>query len=482
MPRIRTGTVPLRAGRIRRPRVELATPSPVELLRAATWWIDATDASASTQEIVNRGTGGAALNAMVGSTTGVDSNDPTFLPYTGTPYVYLPGVAGNYLSVPDAASLDIVGDIDIRVKVALDDWTPPSSTNVLINSYDYGGQARWAFRVLVTGTLQFEWFNSSVVNTTKVSSVVTGLTDGSAKWLRATLDVDNGASGSDVKFWMSDDGVAWSQLGTTQTTAGTTNVRETAGSVIVGGENAGATTPPSGKFYRAQVYAGLDGTDKRLDIDTSILTSGAATSFTAATGQTVTINRSTSGRKSVAVVAPCWLFGIDDYMEVADNDLLDFGASDSFTVLVAHRSWATFGTNDALLAKKADTTEATAGWALTAGSSTAAQGQLQAGDGTAGATAVSGSRTSGALTVVAGVRNVAADTLTVYLNGTAGTPVTDASTGSLANAGVMRVGRLSGAGTEYADTTLHATAVWRRVLTAAEIAALATCFVSRVGA
>ena len=51
-------------------------------------------------------------------------------------------------------------------------------------------------------------------------------------------------------------------------------------------------------------------------IDTSVLKTGAETSFTALTGQTVTITRSTSGRKTAIVTQPCWLFGTDDYMEV----------------------------------------------------------------------------------------------------------------------------------------------------------------------
>ena len=94
------------------------------------------------------------------------------------------------------------------------------------------------------------------------------------------------------------------------------------------------------RFYRAQVLDGIDGTTV-LDVDTSVVTSGSDTSFPALTGQTVTINRSTSGRKAVAVTHPLWLFGTDDYMEVADNDLIDFGASDSFTVLAVVRQWAT---------------------------------------------------------------------------------------------------------------------------------------------
>ena len=167
------------------------------------------------------------------------------------------------------------------------------------------------------------------------------------------------------------------------------------------------------------------------------------------------------------------LFGTDDYCFVADNDLLDFAAGDSFTALAAFRSWNTQGTNDTLIAKKANTTDTTQGWSLSNGSSTALNGQAQIGDGVDGDTATSASRTVGALSTVAMVRDVAADTLTVFTNATAGTPVADTTTGSLANSEELRIGRLSGAGTEYADFEFYGAVVFRRVLSAAEIDAIA---------
>jgi hypothetical protein len=431
-----------------------------------------------TQTIINLGTGGAALNGRNGSAAGADSNDALFLDWDGENYIYLPGVLSNDMSVPDEAALDITGDIDIRVRVAVDSWTS-NNNPVLINKYAVAGQQSFYLSLLSSGVLRFVWSADGTTDIIKNSTVATGISNGDVKWVRATLDVDNGASGNDVKFYLSDDGVTWSQLGSTVTTAGVTSIFSSTSVIRIG--RLLTFSALSGKFYRAIVKDGIDGTTV-LDVDTSVITSGAATSFNALTGQTVTINRSTAGRKSVAVVAPVWLFGTDDYMEVPDNDLIDFGASDSFTLIAVHRPWATQGTNDTLIAKKANTTNTTAGWSLSGGSSTALQGQAQLGDGTAGITAVSGSRTSGALTVSAAVRNVTTDDLIVYLNGTAGTAITDTTTATLANSEVMRVGRLSGAGTEYADMELVSVAVIRRALTQAEITAITTYYQNRIGA
>jgi hypothetical protein len=432
-----------------------------------------------TQTIINLGTGGAVLNGQNGSTTSADSNDAELLDWPGDnagSYVYLPGVTSNFLSVPDEAALDITGDFDVRAWIEMDDWTPATLTRAV--SKFTASNLSYELYVDSTGVLILRWSENGTTAKSATSTVVTGLTDGTIKWIRATMDVNNGASGNDVKFFLSDDAVTWTQLGATVTTAAVTSVFSGTGTVGIGATGSG-TAGTALKVYRAQILNGIGGTTV-LDVDTSVITTGAATSFTALTGQTVTINRGTAGRKSVAVVSSVWLFGTDDYMEVADNALLDFGAADSFTLVAIHRPWATQGTNDTLIAKKANTTNTTQGYSLSGGSSTALEGQAQIGDGTAGITAVSGSRTSGQLTITAAVRNVAADNLTVYLNGTPGTAITDTTTGSLSNAEVLRIARLSGAGTEYADIELIGVALFRRALTATEINQITAYYQSRL--
>ena len=91
--------------------------------------------------------------------------------------------------------------------------------------------------------------------------------------------------------------------------------------------------------------------------------------------------------------------------------------------------------------------------------------------------ALSGVATAGNLSAFTAVRNVTADNLTVYLNGTAGTPTADTTTGSLSNALPLRIGARSGGG-QIQDFEFVAAAVWRRALTANEIATI----VARYGA
>jgi hypothetical protein len=261
--------------------------------------------------ITNLGAAGSLLPTTLGSSTAADSNDPKFLDHTGTNYVYLPGVTTSFLSVPNDSPVQITGDIDVRQWVALDDWTP-SSDNEVGSKTGGAGSRGWIFQVISTGALRLTYSADGTTLLTRTSTATISAADGSNLWVRFTLDVDNGAGSNETKFFTSTDGTNWTQLGATVTNAGTTSIFNTTAVV----RDNGGSTSKAGKLYRFQIFASIDGTDKRLDIDTSVITAGSATSFTAVTGQTVTINRSTSGRKTVAVTQPTWLFGTDDYMEV----------------------------------------------------------------------------------------------------------------------------------------------------------------------
>jgi hypothetical protein len=132
-----------------------------------------------TQTIINLGTGGAALNGQNGSTAGADSNDALFLDWPGDNagnYVYLPGVGGNYLSVPDEAALDITGDIDIRVQVAMDDWTP-TAAQTLLSKYSTSSGFSYLLRLETSGALRLFWSEDGTTNKSATSTAATGITE-----------------------------------------------------------------------------------------------------------------------------------------------------------------------------------------------------------------------------------------------------------------------------------------------------------------
>jgi hypothetical protein len=172
-------------------------------------------------------------------------------------YVYLPGVTGSELvSTPDSAATSITGDLDLRVKIAMTDWTP-SANAIVLHKFDDPPGRSYYFAVTTSGALLLVTSpDGTAAGLVATSTAVLGLTDGTAKWLRATLDADNGAAGSDVKFYTSDDGVVWTQLGATVTTAGVVTIANTTASLRFGGRSG---NPVAGKGYAAEVRNGING-------------------------------------------------------------------------------------------------------------------------------------------------------------------------------------------------------------------------------
>lgn len=421
----------------------------------------------------NLGTGGSALNAQNGSSSGSDTNDALWLAAESSPYVYLPGANGNYLSVPDSSALDITGDLDLRVRCALDDWTP-AAIQVLIGKREVN-QIAYQMAIDTTGNVRLLWSTDGSTGILATSTAATGVADGAVKWVRATLDVNNGASGYSVQFFLSDNGTSWTQLGTTVTVAGVTSVFASTANLNVGARNSGGAEPAAGKFYRAQVLNGIGGTVV-CDVNPAVLTSGSATTFTeqSSNAATVTINRATSGRKSVAVVSgSVWLFGTDDYMQIADNALVDFSDTQSFTVLAITRLHATVVVN-ARVVDKMDSV-ALNGWGLFLTAAPRAQATM---NGTSYlATPTSAIIGLGSMNLVAMQRDATAGDLRGVLNTSLGTASTVARP-DVSNAQTVRIG-IDRGGTNALAAEVAAVAIFRRVLTAAELSAVVSYYQAR---
>jgi hypothetical protein len=215
----------------------------------------------------------------------IDS-DPTM----PEPHLLLTGTVGNYMAQPSPAGVTaIVGDIDIRVQVAMDDWTPAASS-MLVCRDDNAARRIFRFRVITTGVLQLQWTADGVTLITAASTVPAGVVDGTKKWARVTLDVNNGAGGNDVKFYTSDDGSVWTQLGATVTTAGVTSLFASATPPIaVGRLQEGDTQYMAGKIFAISIQSSIGGPTVAFFGGASHITDGATTSTDFASGGTWTV-------------------------------------------------------------------------------------------------------------------------------------------------------------------------------------------------
>lgn len=214
-------------------------------------------------------------------------------------YVLLPGVSGAYISAPDSAALSITGDMDIRIRLALNNWTA-AGVSTMASKYVFtaGAQRSWRFYVDTSAKLNLQLSADGTATSANTSSVAATLVNGSVAWLRVTYQ----ASTKNVKFYTASGNLTtpssgdWTQLGTTQTnTLG--SIFDSTAPLELGSNDSGTNNLAAGNYYRCIIYSDLTETTKVFDAD---LTPGlgrtwidsAATQFaeSSSNAATVTLN------------------------------------------------------------------------------------------------------------------------------------------------------------------------------------------------
>jgi hypothetical protein len=271
------------------------------------------------------------LTAQQRTDTGATNGTAAIFGYDGEDFLFLSGTSGDYASTPDAASLDITGDLDLRVRVALDDWTPAAESTLIAKYTATSNQRSYALAVTTGGNLIFRWSEDGTVELTETSSAATGFTDGTTHWVRATIDVDNGSSDADVVFYTSEDGATWTQLGATQSNGSTTSIFASTAVLEVGAQTAGTVNRAAGKFFQGEVLSGIAGSSVAAPI-----ASVSSDTVTDATPLTWTVQGN-------AYISSHTVHGLQAYLQVfsfAGTDVTvslehshDNGSTDSFATI-----------------------------------------------------------------------------------------------------------------------------------------------------
>ncbi len=411
-------------------------------------------------------------NAQFGSASGADTNDPLFLGYTGSQYVYMPGIAANYVSTPDAAALDIVGDIWIAGRFAMTDWTPASDQTLIAKWEDTGDQRAYRLMVDTTGVLRLGWStDGTAANVVEEDSTTAPtVTNGDKLWVAGTLDVSSG----DVKFYVGGIEIipVWTQLGTTVSGAGSTSIDAGTAVLEVGTDNTGTAQFFIGEVYNAQVENGYDEGVGTLQFDADFTNQTAVTepfaTFAEASSNaaTVTFNRASTGVMLTVVDRPAMLLGTDDLFIVPDDAALDFGATDDYTIMAAFRTDSTV--NNARVLQK----RSTPGYILSLRSAENTY-RFQQFDDAAQSTTVDTTTNLGdrLAHVWTAIRDTTDDDLQSFMDGVSdSSAVTDTTTGTMANANDFHIGALN-AGTAHFDGEIHAIVVWGEALSDFDVAA-----------
>lgn len=176
----------------------------------------------------------------------------------------------NWAETPDDASLDITGDIDIRVAAALTDWTP-AAQEALTAKWISGSQQSYGFQVLASGLLNIFWDDNGVGPSISDSSTVAPtVADGAILAVRAALEVNVGGGARRTTFYTKattpataeadcDSNSGWTQLGSQITGLAATSIY--AGTaVLAAGAFSNGVFNLVGVLYSVVVKSGIAGT------------------------------------------------------------------------------------------------------------------------------------------------------------------------------------------------------------------------------
>lgn len=176
-----------------------------------------------------------------------------------TSYLELDGGAANCASTPDAAALDITGDLDLRWEGETD-WNQ-AGAHVLIGKWEPTGNQKAYMLRLEDGALLLHQSLDGFVGQF-YSTPLPALPQHAA--VRVTLDIDNGAGGRTCRFyWARTIAGPWVEFATPVTASGTTATFASTAPLKVAAADLTTTParyPFAGRCFKAEVRNGINGT------------------------------------------------------------------------------------------------------------------------------------------------------------------------------------------------------------------------------
>lgn len=194
------------------------------------------------------------------------------------------GVSGTFLSTPDSAAVSVTGDIDIRVRAALTDWTPGASQAFLGKYREAGNQGSYIFAVDSLGRLVY-YVTATGVGSSALPSVSGPWVDGATYWVRVSHTTGQ------LRFFYAPDSssmpTSWTQLGIDNTIFGLPKYDSTA-ALEIGAYNNGASMPMTGIIYRVQIRNNVLDNDTGIVFDTDLSVPFGPNFYDTANGAVIT--------------------------------------------------------------------------------------------------------------------------------------------------------------------------------------------------
>ncbi|MFF7180135.1 hypothetical protein [Streptomyces sp. NPDC008121] len=238
---------------------DVYTRSPITIERGRGPESTRTSAAKASLELNNRSGQYSPRNPMSPYYGQIGRNTPVRMSVQGTEsYLALDGSSTGIAATPDHASLDITGDIDVRVEATVDWYALP--TQVLIGKWlTTGNQRSWMLH-MQEGNLTLRW-SPTGPGSFFAGAALPPLPRRAA--VRATLDVNNGSGGWTVRlYWATSLDGPWTQFGGDLTDTGTTSIFASTAPLELAPTTATITPPwlpAAGRIHRAEVRSGIGG-------------------------------------------------------------------------------------------------------------------------------------------------------------------------------------------------------------------------------
>jgi len=185
------------------------------------------------------------LTTVIGSTTSL------VLHQSGTALFY--GAVNDYISTPDSPANRITNDIDIRVLgVTAVNWSPVLN-ETLVSKFDISGEFAYVFRIGVGGNLELLLSDNGSIGVLGASTVPTEFIIGTKHSLRVTWRNLTNVT----RFFTSEDGIVWTQLGG-DVFLPRTGIFPSLSSVEIGSREGGTSDRFRGSIERLEIFRGID--------------------------------------------------------------------------------------------------------------------------------------------------------------------------------------------------------------------------------
>lgn len=426
--------------------------------------------------LANLGSLGSGFNATA-------TNTRRFTNSSSKAHIWLPiGVSGGQVTTTSTIpTVSGATTVSMRVAVTAEDYTP--SNNMVYLAFGTGGTGGSVrFLTLPGGNIYFGIRGPSGGEVYYTSSNP-GFTNGStvcvwALWQASTglctFYYKNTTEETYLEDMNSDSG--WTQIGFSQAAIGGSSpasIVNTDYKLGLGSYSSGTTNGLGGKFHAGSVHTATSGSPVFL-VDSSVLTDEGATTFSALTGEGITIARGGAAYRPEVVLPGSQsraFDGTSSYLEVPHDNSLNAGTSNVLTPWIFCRVSATPVSSGPYISKR-DGVAPNSGWNVLSNGA-AYTFAVVVDEGASQVNRIStGAVVQNQLTLFGSVMDRVNQQLRTFIDGTVYTNVSLSALGDVSNSLPVRVGRNPNVASGGQNFRLYAWGIYPGVLTGPQLASL----------